>query len=378
MSTGTSNVSSLGGNQTNGNPQQPRNLQTLSSPALNPNHSTEKSIFQQPKNRPATTGQSLMETSAVKLQAETSTSDVSAGSAKPQTPVAGGIFKSLPATKPFPGIQKENASISRPFEQSSTPNFQMNPFTFGQVPAKGGFSMLPGRPFSNASTTQFTTFAAPVPRDNDVHRISAAADPSTGRSIGQNDVAKTPAASPLNLMVGNPDSACPTSERRTHPTKTKEDIVLSPRLASQTASTGITYDEEGVVCQEVQGTHSQQVERLSARLADDLRPMLHEYVRDKLTATNRDAATHMQRRTRNLLGLQSNAHFGFSILRDVEVKTMERMTREASALIEVVLAQISDPAKNVTSQGFKRETEVVEEASTEGDRPAKRARTRKA
>ncbi|KAK2022328.1 hypothetical protein LX32DRAFT_603016 [Colletotrichum zoysiae] len=238
--------------------------------------------------------------------------------------------------------------------------------------------MFSGRPFLDASTTPLTTFAAPVTRKNNTSKISAAPGAEPVPSIGENGIAKTQAVSPSNLKVGNPDSACPKSGERTHPTKTEEDIVLSPRVASQTAVIDITDEEEGDVCQNVQGTHSQQVERLSARLADDLRPMLHEYVRDKLTAANQDAAAHLQRRTRNLLGRQSNAHFGFSVLRDVEVKTMESMTNEASALIEGVLAQISDTAKNVTSQGIKRETEAVEEVATEGDRPAKRSRIRKA
>ncbi|KAK2049407.1 hypothetical protein LZ31DRAFT_572646 [Colletotrichum somersetense] len=247
------------------------------------------------------------------------------------------------------------------------------------MPANGGFSMFSGRPVLDASTTPLTTFAAPVTRENNMSKISAAPGAEPVPSIGENGIAKTPAVSPSNLKVGNPDSACPKSEERTHPIKTEEDIVSSPRLTSQTAVIDIRdEEEEGEVCQNVQGTHSQQVERLSARLADDLRPMLHEYVRDKLTAANQDAAAHMQRRTRNLLGRQSNAHFGFSVLRDVEVRTMESMTNEASALIEGVLAQTSDPAKNVTSQGIKRETEVVEEVATEGDRPAKRSRTRKA
>ncbi|KAK1590485.1 uncharacterized protein LY79DRAFT_687599, partial [Colletotrichum navitas] len=156
-----------------------------------------------------------------------------------------------------------------------------------------------------------------VTREIHVPKISAAPGAEPAPSIGKKGVAKTSVASPSNLNVGNGTSACPKSKESPRPTKTEEDIVLSPRLPSKIAVIEITDDEEGEVCQNVLGTHSEQVERLSARLAHDLRPMLHEYVRDKLT---------------------SNAHFGFSVLRDVEVTTMESMTNEASALIEDTLA----------------------------------------
>ncbi|EFQ34515.1 hypothetical protein CGRA01v4_13884 [Colletotrichum graminicola] len=183
-------------------------------------------------------------------------------------------------------------------------------------------------------------------RENDVPKTSAAPGAEPGPSIGKKGAAKASVASPSNLNMGNRTSAYPKSKETPRPTKTEEDIVLSPHLASQTAVIDIKDDEEGEVCQNVQGTRSQQVKHLSARLARDLRPMLHEYVRDKL---------------------KSNAHFGFFVLRDVEVKTMESMTNEASALIEGTLGQIANPTKNATSQGIERETEVPGEAATEGD-----------
>ncbi|KAK1981844.1 hypothetical protein LZ30DRAFT_749783 [Colletotrichum cereale] len=176
-----------------------------------------------------------------------------------------------------------------------------------------------------------------LPQSNsDTNKTSAAPGAEPGPSVDENGVAMIPV---------------------TLPTKTEEDVILSPHSAPQTVVIEIPDDEERGICQNAQEAHSQQVEHLAARLTHGLRPKLHEYVRDKLT---------------------SNAHFGFSILRDVEVKTMKSLTNEASALIEGVLAQITGSMVIVTSQGIKREVEGVEEATAQDDRAPKRQRTRRA
>ncbi|KAK1999381.1 hypothetical protein LX36DRAFT_655520 [Colletotrichum falcatum] len=179
-------------------------------------------------------------------------------------------------------------------------------------------------------------------------------------------------------MIGNPRGARSPKERG-RPVKIDEDNASSSRLAPRAAETVVIHtpdDEDQNLYQNVQGVHSPQVKRLSARLAHDLRPMLHEYVREKLTAVDQDAAAYIQKVTRSCLSLHRNGHFGFSILRDVEVSTVERLANETSALIESLLDRIVDPTNIATSQQSKRSMESMEEAAAEGARAAKRQRTR--
>ncbi|KDN66255.1 hypothetical protein CSUB01_06770 [Colletotrichum sublineola] len=368
VSTNTSNTSPLGACQTKVNQQLPKKLETL--PGNRPFFASSLNRWIGGPFIQKSTGQSitnvlpLMEASSVSCQSQPSTSGVSARPAKMQTLAAEVSSKSLPHANPFPRIKCGKTSLLRPLGQSTTPDSQLHSSsTFGQVPAKGEASTFSGRPFSDSSS-QLKTIVAPVIRGNDVKKTLASRSGEPETSIGEDVVAKALAAPSSNLKIGNPTGTYPSSKERTHPVQTEEHNVSSSCLGPQTSQTvpiDIPNDEE-------------RVERLSARLTHDLRPILHEYVRDKLTAADQDATAHMQRMTRNFLNLQSNAHFGFSVLREVEVRTLESITNEASALIKDLLGRIADPTNITPRQKSKRRKERVEEATAEGDRPAKRKR----
>ncbi|KZL85513.1 hypothetical protein CI238_10990 [Colletotrichum incanum] len=346
--------------------------------ASNLNQSTGGSILKQPQYQAAGNIPSLSRDVTVACQPVPSPDPVvSTRLSKVQAPTVGGTSEPVSAPNPFSGMKNNDEFLFRPLGHTNALSPQLNsPFATGAVPADGGASIVSGRFFSDTST-QATAFTVPVINNYDVPKKTFATGASPESPVVTAGTAETQGASPSTPKFDNRAGAHPTLKESTHTVKTENGICIATTIAPQTVVILTPDDrEDREMEQSAQEAHDLEVERLSAYLVNDLRPILRKYLRDKLAIATQNAATHMQQKMRSSMGLQDNAHFGFAILRDVEAKTPESMANETSALFEGVFFQAADAINDTADQKYKRVLDnIKEESAAEDDRAAKRPKT---